>query len=814
MTSAATAQARPSAAEAQALLQARPELVQQLRQRIVTSGMTAEQVRARLRAEGYPENLLDAYLPGSTTSPGMIGEDVLSAVQRLGIVPADETQLLRTMMGGDIPRAPMPLTSDSSGSRELPVYGRSLFAGTSSEFLPVFDGPVDPSYRLGPGDQLVLLLTGAVELAHTLEVTREGFVVIPQVGQLGVANLTLSQLEDLLYSRLARSYSGISRSANATTKFSVTVTRLRAIQVYVTGEVARPGSYRISSASTALTALYAAGGPTEQGSLREVVIRRGDSLVGRLDVYQYVLRGSQAGDLRLENGDVVFVRRRGPLVTVRGAVIRPSRFEMLVDENLRDAVAAAGGFSEDALTNRIQISRVVPPRERRGPSMARVVIDVDNPGVSAEAVPELPVEPGDEIVVFSLPARVRQSITVTGEVWTSGRQALTAGMRLSDALRSAGGLRPDAYLGTAHVVRRRADESQVLLRATLADSSGSVINDLELAEDDSVVVYTVSGFVPERYLAIGGAVKQPGRYPYRDGATVRDLVLLAGGLADGAYLASAEIARRPIPPSPDRSAITLRFALDSSYLVSGTEAAGAGPVPVRATADSSPVLAPFDHVLILREPDWSLPRTVLLTGEVRFPGRYTLNRKDERLADVVARAGGLTPEASTEAAVLTRLRAASAFSSQRAELDERARIGIDLAEALRRPSGPDNILALDGDELHVPERLYTVEIRGYVNSANAMTVSPGRNLGFYIRSAGGASREGDARHAYVIQPSGKIESRRHLLWLIPFDPTPLAGSTVVVPLRAERAPASERIATVGVIAQTLASIAAVVALLR
>ncbi|MDQ8145883.1 MAG: polysaccharide export protein, partial [Gemmatimonadota bacterium] len=372
------AQARPSAAEAQALLQARPELVQQLRQRIITSGMTAEQVRARLKAEGYPENLLDAYLPGSSGAAGAVGEDVLGAIRRLGIADDAEISTMRTMLGGAVPAAEEVRDEQKGQNQEESdeLFGLALFRSATSEFLPTMDGPVDANYRLGPGDQLVLILTGQVELAHTLDVTREGFVVIPQVGQIAVANLTMEQLENLLYQRLPRSYSGVRRGADAPTRFTVSVSRLRAIQVYVTGDVVRPSSYRISSAGTAMTALYAAGGPTERGSLREVTVRRAGRTVATLDVYDYLLRGDNSADVRLENGDVLFVRTHGPRVRVAGEVVRPATYELKPGETLRDALSAAGGFRATAATRRVQIQRIVPPAERVEGGRDRSVIDV------------------------------------------------------------------------------------------------------------------------------------------------------------------------------------------------------------------------------------------------------------------------------------------------------------------------------------------------------------------------------------------------------------------------------------------------------
>jgi protein involved in polysaccharide export with SLBB domain len=820
LADAAASQARPSPAEAQALLQARPELVQQLRQRIITSGMTAEQVRARLRAEGYPENLLDAYLPGSTSSPGAVGEDVLGAVRRLGIVGDDEMATLRTMMGQPTPAAE-EVRDDVKGQDQGEadeLFGLSLFRNTTSEFLPTMDGPVDANYRLGPGDQLVLILTGQVELAHTLDVTREGFIVIPQVGQISVANLTLEQLENVLYQRLPRSYSGVRRGADAPTRFTVSVSRLRAIQVYVTGDVVRPSSYRLSSAGTALTALYAAGGPTEQGTLREVVVRRGGEVVASVDMYDYLLRGDNSNDMRLENGDVVFVRTHGPRVRMSGEVLRPATYELKPGETLRDALIAAGGFRVTAQTDRVQIERIVPPAQREAGGRDRSVIDVTSAGTRVEDFPALPMSGGDVVRVFGVSDRVRNRVTVRGNVWTPGTQAMTPGLTLSQALRVAGGLKPDTYLGQVLISRLRPDSTREQLRAVLRDTTGAVVTDVALREDDEVEVFSLTEFRPDRHVAIGGSVNNGGRYPWREGMTLRDLVLLAGGLREGAYLNEAEVARLPLDRTAGVTATTIRVPMDSSYLadyVPGRPYAAAPGVAAAAPGSAEEfALHPYDNVLIVQQPDFQLQRRVRIGGEVRFPGVYTLTRKNERLADVIRRAGGLTAEADPIAAYFSRQRSDAAFFAEIVDNQSRTRVGVDLTKALSTPSSEDNLVLLDGDEIEVPSKRSTVEIRGEVNSPTAIAVRRNENLKYYIRAAGGSNLNGDLRRAYVIQPNGKIESRESFLFVIPRYPQPLAGSTVVVPARRPSPPTSERTATVALIAQTLASIAAVAALLR
>ncbi|PYP48872.1 MAG: hypothetical protein DMD45_16840, partial [Gemmatimonadetes bacterium] len=291
----------PSPAQAQSALQQavqqNPALADVIRQKIAQSGMTPDQVRARLQASGYPPSLLDAYLGAQT--PGQAapvpGAQEIAAVQALGLPAAAGA--------GEVLPVDTGLVRAVAGPKSN-VFGVDVFQRTSTQFLPLLAGPVPPDYKLGAGDALVLILTGDVELAYTLQVTREGFILIPQVGQVFVSNLTLDQLRDVLYARLGRVYSGVKRSAGATTRFDISVANVRANQVYVVGEVAQPGAYQISSLGTVLTALYAAGGLTDRASLRAVDIRRAGKVVATLDLYDYLLRGDTHSDLRLETGDV------------------------------------------------------------------------------------------------------------------------------------------------------------------------------------------------------------------------------------------------------------------------------------------------------------------------------------------------------------------------------------------------------------------------------------------------------------------------------------------------------------------------------
>src|SRR2546429_1195207 len=342
----------------QEAVQQNPGLADVIRQRLLQSGLTPEQVRARLQASGYPGNLFDAYLGGAPPGAALpAGALELAAVQALGLPPVQQTLLpvdtgLIRMRGVNTPST---------------VFGVDVFRRTTTQFLPLLSGPVPPDYRLGPGDVTVLILTGDVELAYTLQVTREGFILIPQVGQVFVSNLTLDQLRDVLYARLGRVYSGVKRGPNATTKFDISVANVRANQAYVVGEVSQPGAYQLSSLGTVLTALYAAGGVTERADMRQVELRRGGKTIATFDLYDYLIHGDTRTDLRLETGDVGFVPVHGTRAEIEGAVVRPYVYELKPNETLADLIQAAGGVRPNAELRRIAVDRLLAgPRAGAG----------------------------------------------------------------------------------------------------------------------------------------------------------------------------------------------------------------------------------------------------------------------------------------------------------------------------------------------------------------------------------------------------------------------------------------------------------------
>jgi protein involved in polysaccharide export with SLBB domain len=819
--------------QAQRLLQQRPELGEVVRQRLAESGMTPEQIRARLRAAGYPGGLLDAYLTTDTLVTAFPRPDqaMVEAIGRLGL--ASWTRQDSLLLAGDSLALKVfqdSLRADSIARedtlkvlrRGLPLFGLDVFRQAGTRFIPIVSGPVDDAYVLGPGDVLVLILTGAVEDAHTLEVTRAGFVVIPRVGQLHVNNLTLGQLRELLYQRLGRVYSGVTRSPDARTRFDITVASVRIHTVRVVGEVARPGSYQVPATGSVLTALYEAGGVTGLAGFRNVQVRRGARLVTTVDLYDYLLHGIVPNTAPLASGDVIFVPVQGARVKVVGEVRRPAVYEVKPGETIRDAIRIAGGLTPLASVENATIDRILPGAERLGPGRERTVLTVSLRQVLDSAGPAPALTAGDSVTVFAIGGPRRDAVTVRGAVWQPGTYSLRDGMRLSDLLAVAGGVRPEAYEGRAQVVRTGADSTRLMFGAELgaAGTPGAADNP-ELQERDEVTIFSRTEYLPERYVAVMGAVNRPGRVRYADSMTLRDAILLAGGVTQDAYLGDAEVSRLRRERRPgDSLAVVLETPLDSSYmLIPDGSAARAGQDGPRV------VLEPFDHVFVHQRPGWERPRTVVLTGQVQLPGPYALLTEDEPLSSVIQRAGGLTPDAYAGGIRFFRREAAAGGLAVRPDSVTGARpadrlpslsrdttthgtavtpvrqlrIGVDLPRVLRNASHRDNVVLADGDSVHIPGFNPVVRVEGAVNAPGAVTYAAGASLEYYVQAAGGYSQLAYRRGRYILQPNGHIVK----------SGSPGAGATVVVPEKVQEERRVDPTSIIALVAQVISATATV-----
>ncbi len=735
------------------LFRTSPEFRDLVRVQLLSSGLTPSQIRRLLEEAGYPATLVDVFLATESPVREQTEDELLATISTLGIAP--QARQVETPSA-----AP---TADTTGVQpaveQLALFGLDVFQGDGAAFEIVVAGPVDGSYRLGPGDHLVLLITGSVEISHELEVTRQGFIVIPRVGQVFVNSLTLDQLRQVLYDRLGQRFSGITRSPDAVTKFDIVVAHVRTQSVRVVGEVVRPGTYQVSAAGGVMSALYRAGGINQRGSFRTVHVKRGASLVAEIDIYEYLLRGVIETDVVLEPGDVIFVPVHGPRVKIAGEITRPAIYELRPGENLQTLIEIAGGVTPYASTRLATVDRVLPPNERPAEGNARRVLTVSLENeTGSDAITETPLMAADSVTIFPIRGARRNTVKISGGVWQPGTYQLESGMQLWDLIEAAGGLRPDTYEGRAQIRRLQPDSSRHLVGVVLSASGNPMPRDNpELEEADEVTIFSRTEFRPRRYITVQGSVRRPRVIEFTDSMTLRDAILLAQGLTDDAYLLEAEVSRlrSDASGSPDSMVTIFKVPMDSSYVFD------ASSYVTRSVATNAPdeLLYPYDNIYIRRIPGWEGIRQVTISGEVRFPGAYTLATPGERLSSLVARAGGITPAAYPEAVQFVRRQ------------DGIGRIALDLPEVLQRPDHHDNLVLAPGDSIHIPRFIPTVRVDGAVNFPASVTYVAGAGIGYYIGAAGGATHQADKGKAFVQQPNG----------LVAVGTRPEPGAVVIVP---------------------------------
>ena len=781
-----------------------PELV---RQRIQQSGLSSGQIRSMLSAAGYSPDILDAYLSAAPGDPAPdVSVETLGALEALGIepLPAEGLVPVPLLVGQQVVDSLEPVPPLY---QELTLFGADVFTRSPTLFQPDLGGPVPADYRLGPGDQLVLVLTGDVELLRELQVTRQGFIIVPDVGQIAVNNLTMEEFRSLMRRRLSASYSGI---LTGTTQFDVTVTRLRTNQVFVAGEVQQPGAYQLSSVATVLNALYAAGGLTDLANFREIAVRRQGTTVTTYDFYDLLLQGNTANDIMLQSGDVVFVPVHGIRASISGAVVRPAIYELKDGQTLRDLIDAAGGFRADAALQRISVSRIIPPSQRVEVGPQRIVVDVQVQRDDNGAPPPFPIEAGDSVTVFGVEKARRSFVELNGAVYHPGTFGWYTGMRLSDLIELAGGFRPATFSGRAHIERINIlDSTRQMLSAELpADSSQPYPDDLLLEDYDIVTVYGRDEFREERTVSIGGMVKEPGAFPYRSGMTLRDLVIQARGLRDGALLDSVEVARLPQDRRGGMLAVRLSARMDSTYLLEPRNSTYEFLPGLEAPSAGAPefILKPLDRVTVFRQPEYELHRSVEITGEILYPGPYTLTRKDETVNDLVNRAGGLLNTAYAEGAQF--FRQLLQVDTAGVETVVASQVNLDLAGVLNEPGSGDDIVLQPGDSLHVPEYQPTVRVEGAVHAPTTVVFRNGAALDYYIGNAGGTTSDADEGRVSVRYANGSAAVKRKFLFF-GTSPTPGPGSTVFVP---EKSPKDriDVVALFGSISQVLAAAVTVI----
>ena len=657
-------------------------------------------------------------------------------------------------------------------SRELEgmkVFGRDIFNNRLLSFEPNMNIATPQDYVLGPGDQLVIDIYGASQKSYQLTVSPEGAVTVPGYGPVQVGGLTVAAAQNKVRSGLGGRYSS--------SDVKVSVGQTRTILISVMGEVKVPGTYHLSAFASVFHALYMAGGINELGTLRNIKVFRGGRQVTVVDVYEYILHGRLAGNIRLKEGDVVQVGAYDCLVGVTGNVKRPMFYEMRRTESVKTLIGFAGGMTGDAYRKSVRLTR--HSGERYG------VYNIDE---FEQAT--FRVEDGDAVEVGSMLNRFESVAEVSGAVFRPGQYHIGDGgvTTVRGLIEAADGLTEDAF-GAHGVLRRlRADRSYKVISVDVSGILCGSVADIPLESEDELFIPTQAELIAGRTVTIDGEVLMPGEYQWAADMTVEDLVMQAGGLTDAASVAKVDISRRLRDPKATEAtseiAQTFSFALKDGFVIDGTPGF---------------LLEPYDVVQVRRSPGFHTPRQVTVSGEVTFGGSYTLEKKNQRLSDLVKMAGGVTKDAYVEGARLVRRMndmekarrdmamltarqgqgANDSVSLEKLAVDSVYTVGIRLDEALKRPGGDADLVLREGDELIVPEFEGTVKISGDVMFANTVAYTGGKNYKWYVKQAGGFGQRAKKSKAYVIYPNGTMAMAKRSTEISP-------GCEIVVPSKPKK----------------------------
>lgn len=650
------------------------------------------------------------------------------------------------------------------------IFGQDVFSNPSLTFEPSDNLATPQDYTLGPGDEVIIDIWGASEDHIRETITPEGSIMISQVGPVYLNGLTINDANKHIRNAFARKYAGV---GDEQTDIQVTLGQVRSIQVDLLGEVVTPGTFRISPFSSVFHALYRAGGINEIGTLRDIQVLRNGKIVATVDMYDYLFNGNTSGNIRLQEGDVIIVHPYEKLVNIEGNVKRPMYYEIKNNETLSDVLKYAGGFTGDAYSGLVTLSRQGETENE--------VFNVDRKEFGSWTL-----EDGDLINVGTILERFANRVEVKGAVFRPGMYAINGDVAtVGDLVRKADGVTEDAFSDRVLLYREGPDKKLNVMALDLGDILSGKAPDVALNPNDVLIVSSVFELEEPPTLYIGGHIANPGVYPYAVNTTVEDLIFQAGGLLEGASTARVDISRRVV--NPNSTTATNQLAEVFSVSIENGLAKGHG---------QDFVLKAFDRVEVRKSPGYGVQKMVKIEGEVLFSGDYVLQKRNERLSEVVARAGGVLDDAYVKGAHLSRklsddeiaareevLRLAKTNSKGNASdsiaLDQidvasTYNVGIDLELALKNPGSTYDVVLQPGDVLFVPELQSTVKISGDVLFPNAVVYVPGKKLDYYIDQAGGYGQRARKGNAYIVYLNGTVARAKRNT---PIEP----GSTIIVP---------------------------------
>ena len=662
------------------------------------------------------------------------------------------------------------------------IFGAQLFANSNPTFEPNLRLATPVDYQLGPDDEILIDIFGYSEANYQLTVSPDGNINIPMVGVVPVSGATIEQATSRIRSRLSRIYTGIN---NGSTSVSISLGNNRSIRVTLTGELRRPGTYTLPSVATVFNALYASGGPTSNGSFRTIQIIRGTDVVGVLDIYDFLLYGTLKNNIRLQDQDVIRVPTYRSRVEVSGEVKRPGIFEMKGgEENLNDLLRFAGDFTENAYRARVKVLK--------NTATEREIQDI-----TSDRFETYTPQSGDQYFVDRILERFTNRVQVRGAVYRPGAFELEQGLTLAGLIRKAEGVREDAFLNRGYITRRKADLTTEVISFNVADIVSGRANDITLRRDDEVSISSIFDLREEYQLSIDGQVRNPGTFKYAENTSLEELIMQAGGFTENATPKRIEISRRIRNTDATRdTAVTAQiFTVDVSRDLNAT---------------SNFKLEPFDIVSVRSAPGYEAQRNVRIDGEVLYPGTYTIVNKNERISDLIKRAGGLTAYAYEEGASLKRTGSIKTQSDAEQEnikvqqfqelqqsVDDSTKVdvakvttrndyvGIDLGRILDRPGRRYDLLLEDGDVLNIPKQLQTVKVSGEVLSPSSVIYTSSSDFKDYVRQSGGFGTRALKRRAYIVYANGSIASTKKFLFFNNY-PDVKPGAEIYIPQKEER----------------------------
>lgn len=739
---------------------------EEIDQKLKDLGITREEAIAKAKEYGisledYLSRLRVVPNPGSTEVQFGRAENPLIGDPRLGVQRSNyrflgdlDTATIRTLR--TVKRIPVPGFSARYGVDSLiQPYGFDIFQFPSSFFIPSAASPPPPSYQLGPGDEVTLTLWGETRLSSQLSINKEGNLLVPDVGPVSANGLTLEQFQAKLLNRMSSVYSSLQGGSRARSFLDVSLGKLRTIQVYVTGEVTRPGGYAIPSMSTVLSAMYAAGGPTINGSMRNIRIARRGGENPSSDLYFYLQKMQKSSDVLLMDGDVLFIPPATRRVAIVGDITRPAIYEVKDGETLSDLIQLAGGLRFFAYTKRINVERIVPFRERRLYDKEVLQIDLNFESAEAMLASKETLEDGDVVHVLEIAFDPVNRVDIVGPVYKPGRYGLTPGLRVADLIMLADSLKRSTFaeLGTVSRILPNLRREILPFNVRMA-LGGDEKNNVILKNEDSVFVYPDSLFYPQKMVTIAGAVRQPGKYPRRENLRIGDLIVMAGGLTELGQVSGIEVARMD---TVEVGKYTQVYKVDL-------------PTDFWKAGDHDFNLRDDDIVSIPENPRITVPQSVVLTGYAMFPGTYAIRYSGERIADLFKRAGGLRVGAYIEGTRLFR------------KFNNAGLVPIDFKKALEDESSRDNVILYDRDSIHVAIVEDVVYVTGEVIVPSPVLYKRGASLDYYIEQAGGTKQEADEDRMFVLLPGGKKWEGGGLFG----NQDILPGSSVYVPKKIEK----------------------------